>query len=200
MTGSTKGLAPVAEAKVGSVLRTVSLWLAFAGGVLLTSAAIMTVISIIGRRFIWAGLGPVPGDIELVELACVIAVFAFLPWGQINRGQVTVDFLVDRFPARIRAFLGMLGDGALAVASIVIAWRLWKGFGEKFPFGSDTLRNQLALGDRPYYTETTFILELPLWIGYAFAMIGAIIFAIVCIYTVWRAFNWTLRGHEDVIR
>lgn len=200
MTDFSKGLAPEIETKVGSILGTLSKWCAIVGGILLTAAAVMTVLSIIGRKLIWIGLGPVPGDIELVELACVIAIFAFLPWGQMNRGQVTVDVLADRFPARIHVFLGLLGDSALAIASVVIASRLWAGFGEKFPFGSDATRALFGLGDRPFYTETTFILALPLWIGYAFAMIGAAIFAIVCIYTVWRALNWTLRGKEVVIQ
>ena len=166
---------------------------------MLTAAAIMTVVSIIGRKLIWAGLGPVPGDIELVELACVTAVFAFLPWGQINRGQVTVDVLVDRFSPRLRAFFGLLGDSAIAIAALIIVWRLWKGFGEKFPHGSDAMRALLAMGDRPFYTETTFILALPLWIGYAFAMIGATMFAIVSLYSVWRAINWTRRGQEAAL-
>ncbi|MGE4609987.1 MAG: TRAP transporter small permease subunit [Paracoccaceae bacterium] len=110
---------------------------------------------------IWAGLGPVPGDFELVELTCAVAVFSFLPWSQINRGQVTVDVLADAFPPRLRTFLGMAGDTAMAAAAIVIAWRLWLGFGERLPMGSDLLRGLLMLGDRPYYTETTFILRMP---------------------------------------
>lgn len=199
MTYSIKEIAPLAETKIGDALRVVAGWMAFGGGVILTAAALMTVVSIIGRKLIWAGLGPVRGDIELVEIACVVAIFAFLPWGQINRGQVTVDILADRFPAPIHAFLGLLGDTALTIAAIVISWQLWKGFGDKFPFGSDTLRDFLALGDRPFYTETTFILKIPIWVGYGLSMIGAAFFALVCIYTVWRALNWTIRGHEDHI-
>ncbi len=193
------GIAPVAEARVGRVLKMLSKWLAYAGGVALSAAAVMTVVSITGRAMIWAGLGPIPGDFELVELATAVAVFSFLPWSQINRGQVTVDILVDTFPARPRIFLGMLGDLAMAVVSGVIAWRLWLGMGERMPFGSDTLRDLLALGDKPYYPETTFILRMPVWWGYALAMVGAAFFAVVCAYTVWRALNWTLRGREEVL-
>lgn len=166
---------------------------------MLTASALMTVISILGRAFIWAGLAPVPGDFELVEIASVIAIFAFLPWAQINRGQVTVDVLVDYFPARLRTALGMLGDGAMTLAASVIAWRLWLGFGERFPHGSDTIRSLLVLGERPYYVETTFILRMPVWYGYALSMIGAGFFALVCFYTLWRAVNWTIRGREEVI-
>lgn len=195
----TGGIAPRAEVHIGRILRKMARWLAYAGGFILTASALMTVISIIGRAFIWAGLGPVRGDFELVELACVVAVFAFLPWGQINRGQVTVDVLVDAFPPRLRTAFGMLGDAAMTLASSIIAWRLWLGFGERFPHGSDGLRDLLALGDKPFYVETTFILQLPVWYGYALSMIGASFFAVVCFYTLWRAINWTLRGREELI-
>lgn len=197
MTDSLKGIAPHAEIRLGRALKPIARWLAYAGGVLLTAAAILTVMSIAGRSMIWAGLGPVPGDFELVELTCAVAVFSFLPWSQINRGQVTVDVLVDTFPPRMRTFLGMAGDFAMALAASVIAWRLWLGLGERIPMGSDTLRAILMLGDKPYYTETTFILRMPVWYGYALSMVGAAFFAIVCIYTVWRSINWTIRGHEE---
>lgn len=193
------GIAPKAEAHTGQILKHMARWLAYAGGFVLTASAIMTVTSIIGRTFIWAGLSPVPGDFELVEIASVVAIFAFLPWGQINRGQVSVDILVDYFPSRLRAALGMLGDAALTLAATIIAWRLWLGFGERFPYGSDLIRDLFALGEKPFYVETTFILRMPVWVGYALSMIGASFFAVVCFYTLWRAINWTLRGQEDVI-
>ena len=189
----------MAEARLGQILKTASRWLAYFGGFLLTVAAIMTVLSITGRALVWAGLGPIPGDFELVELTCAVAVFSFLPWSQINRAQVTVDVLVDTFPPRLRTFLGMAGDSAMALAASVIAWRMWLGLGERFPMGSDSLRSWLMLGDKPFYTETTFILRMPVWYGYALSMVGAGFFAIVCIYTVWRALNWTIRGQEGPI-
>ncbi|MEO1919359.1 MAG: TRAP transporter small permease subunit [Paracoccaceae bacterium] len=199
MSDSLIGIAQMAEARLGRILKRIATWLAYFGGFMLTAAAVLTVISIVGRSMIWAGLGPVPGDFELVEITCAVAVFSFLPWSQINRGQVTVDVLADAFPPRLRTFLGMAGDTAMAAAAIVIAWRLWLGLGERLPMGSDSLRGLLMLGDRPYYTETTFILRMPVWYGYALSMVGAAFFAIVCVYTVWRAVNWTIRGHEEPI-
>ena len=80
MSDTPKGIAPLAEARLGRILKIVAKWLAYFGGFLLTAAAIMTIISIAGRAMIWAGLGPVLGDFELVELAVVVAVFSFLPW------------------------------------------------------------------------------------------------------------------------
>jgi hypothetical protein len=197
LSNKSHGIAPQAEAKIGRILKRISRWLAYFGGIILTAAALMTVISILGRALIWAGLGPIPGDFELVELSCAVAVFSFLPWGQFNRAQVTVDILVDTFPPRLRIFLGMLGDLALAIAASVIAWRLWLGLGERIPHGSERIRDLLMLGDAPFFLETTFILRMPVWYGYALSMLGAGFFAIVCYYTVWRSLNWTLRGHEE---
>lgn len=197
MSELTTGIAPNAEASVGRLLQTLSKWLAYFGGVVLTGLAVMTVASIIGRALIWAGFGPIQGDFELVELGCAVAVFSFLPWSQMNRQQVTVDILVDTFPPRIRTFLGMIGDLAMALASSVIAWRLWLGMGERIPFGSEAMRGLLMLGDRPFYSETTMILRMPVWYGYALSMVGAGFFAVVCFYTVWRALNWTIRGKEE---
>ncbi|NNL36424.1 MAG: TRAP transporter small permease, partial [Silicimonas sp.] len=61
--------------------------LAIVAGLVLTAMAIVTVISINGRSLIWAGLAPVPGDFELVEIGCAVAVFGFLPYCHLYRGH-----------------------------------------------------------------------------------------------------------------
>ncbi|EPX79083.1 TRAP transporter small permease [Litoreibacter arenae] len=187
------------EARIGRVLGVLCRWLAYAGGFVLVAAALVTVVSVIGRYFVFAGLAPVRGDFELVEAGCAIAIFSFLPWCQLNRGHVTVDVLVDRMPARAKAVLGLVGDITITVLSGLILWRLYLGFGEKFPYGSDTFRSVLGMGSKPYYPETTYELELPVWIPYGLATIGAALFFVVSLYTVWRALNWVLAGGEVAI-
>jgi hypothetical protein len=67
----------------------------------------MVCVSIIGRQFDgFAFFRPVRGDYELVELGCVIAVCAFLPWCQLKRGHVAVDIVVQALPGRAKAFSG----------------------------------------------------------------------------------------------
>ena len=58
----------------------------------------------------------------------------------------------------------------MTVAAAVIVWRLW-----------------LGMLDKRLYGETTYILALPLWWGYAASVIGAAVFALVCAWTVWRS-------------
>ncbi len=190
------GIAPDWEQAIGRILGRAARFGAIVAGALLFGVAVLSVVSIIGRALIPIGLAPIPGIYELVELACGIAVFLFLPWCQLHRGQVSVDFVVNRLPLRFKLFMGVVGDLLLAIGAVIIAVQLWKGFGERFPYGSDTVRQILGLGEPPFFVETTFVLAWPKWIGFAAASVGAFFFAVVCIYSVWRAVNWTLTGAE----
>lgn len=174
------GIAPAAEAAVGAFLEKFARLLALFGGVILAAIAVTTVVSVIGRAFIFAGLGPIPGDFEIVQTGCAVAVFSFLPWCQLKRGHVTVDIVTDRFPARGRAVFSLVGDIALCAAAILIAWRLWLGLNEKISYG-----------------EETYILAMPVWWGYALSMVGAALFAVIGAYTVWRGVNEVARGDGE---
>lgn len=190
-------IAPRAEAAAGRVVERVARLLAYLGGIVLVLVALMVTASIIGRQFDGiAFLRPVRGDYELVELGCVIAVCAFLPWCQFKRGHVAVDIVVQAAPPRARAFSGLMGDILIAAVAFVMAWRLWAGFGEKLPYGSDGFREAMGMGFRPFFPETTYELELPVWIPYGIALIGVALFFLTSLYTVWRSLNWTLEGTE----
>ena len=192
-------IAPMAEKRIGRALETLARFLSYGGGILLASMAVLTVISVIGRRFTGMGLGPIKGDFELVEAGCAIALFAFMPFAQLRRAHVTVDLFVSAFSHRVQAILGFLGDLLITVASAVIFWQFWKGFGEKFPYGPDGLRTALGMGAKPFFPETTYELEIPIWIPYALALVGALFFVVVSAYTVWRSLNWVIEGREQVI-
>lgn len=193
----TDGIAPRAEAATGRVIGRIAGTMAWIGGLILTAVAVMVCASILGRQLdgLWL-FGPIRGDYELVEAGTAIAVFAFLPWCQLKRGHVAVDIVVQAFPPRLRAVSGLMGDIMLAIVAYVIAWRLYVGFGEKFPHGSDALRAAFGMGPRPFFAETTYELEIPVWIPYGLSLIGAVLFFITAIYTVWRSVNWVARGME----
>ena len=184
------------QRKLGQKIERLCNLFAYAGGLVLAAVALMTVVSIIGRRVINM---PVTGDYELVANGVGLAVFAFLPLCQLKRGHVTVDVMVNLFSSRTRAVLGFAGDVLITVASLVILRQLWFGFGEKFPYGSDAFRDALGMGYKPFFAETTYELEIPVWIPYAIALSGALLFALVCLYTVWRSLNWVLDGEEGAV-
>jgi len=190
-------LAKPLERRVGYWLERLDRQLAYFGGFILALIALVTVVSVIGRFLSFAGLGPIKGDFEIVENGCAIAIFAFMPLAQLKRGHVTVDLFVSALPLRVQAFLGFLGDALLTLAAFVILWRLYLGFGEKFPYGSDSLRALLGLGAKPFFPETTYELEVPVWIPFGLALIGAFFFFVTGLYTMWRSLNWTLTGQEN---
>ena len=189
-------VAPELEARVGRWLDIIAQGFALTGGLVLMGMAGITVVSVIGRALGSLGLSPVRGDFELVQLGCAIAVFSFLPLCQIRRGNVTVDILSERFGPRGHAVLGLIGNLALALCSTVIALQLARGFGEKFPHGGPGLRTAFGLGPPPFFPETTYELQLPVWIPFGLALLGAVLFALVCLYTVWRSLNWVADGRE----
>ncbi|WP_349358848.1 TRAP transporter small permease [Stappia sp.] len=154
------------------ILERISAFLAIAGGAVLVALTVTTVVSITGRELNWMGLGPVPGDYELVEAGTAFAIFAFLPWCQLKRGHVTVDLLMTRFGSRVNAAVDLVSNILMTAVAALIAWRLW-----------------LGLLDKKTYQETTFILQFPLWWAYAAAMIGASFAIVVCAYTIWRSYD-----------
>lgn len=151
-------------------VRAIARAMAIAGGVVLVALTVLTVVSVTGRNLNFLGLGPIPGDFEMVEAGIAFAVFAFLPWCQLNRGHVTVDLFLAPLGRRPNAAVDAAANLLMAAAAAVIAWRLWLGMLDKHSYG-----------------ETTFILQIPLWLGYAASMIGAVTFVLVSAWTVWRS-------------
>ena len=154
---------------IGKLIERLTKLLALFAGIVLLAIAFMTTISIIGRSLIWAGLGPIPGDFELVEMGAAVAVFGLLPYCHLSRGHVTVDILVNSFPDSLFNFLTMLGDLAIAVIAIIVAWRLWFGFQERITYG-----------------DASMILGAPIWVAYMLCFIGAVWMVLVGIYVLVR--------------
>ena len=192
-------IAPRLERRTGRVLDGLARGLALLGGVVLAGVAAMTVVSVIGRALVGYGLGPVPGDFELVQIGCAIAVFSFMPWCQLNRGHVTVDLIVERLPGRVQRGLRVLGEVALLTLAILIARQLGLGMVEKFcadpgdpVFG--WLWPILGIAEPYCWVEATYELNMPVWWGYGLGLLGAGVFALTAAWSVWNALNEALAG------
>lgn len=152
--------------------------MALAGGLVLVLLVAMTSVSIAGRAAVPLGLGPVRGDFEMIEIGVGFAIFAFLPWCQLHRAHAVVDLLKPALPRLVNRALDVAADLLMLAAAGVLAWRLWLG----------TL-------DKHRYGETTFILEAPVWMGYAAALVGALAFVFVAAVAALRG---VLGGGRDV--
>jgi TRAP-type C4-dicarboxylate transport system permease small subunit len=133
-------------------------WLAIAGGVLLTLVMVLVVVSVSGRALLNFGLGPVPGDFELVEMCTAVVVFFFLPWCYLRDGHAMVDLVYIHFPRPLQRAVTVFSDVLMLLAWVVLTWRLGIAVGEKYA-----------------EQETTFILQWPLWPGYAAGFFGAVV-------------------------
>jgi len=132
----------------------------------------VTCVSIIGRAFVPLdiGLGPVRGIYDITEIGMAAAVFAFLPWAQLNDTHARVDLFKDRLSKRLNHMLELVFQCAMAFVAIIGTWRLYLGMLDKMSYG-----------------ETTLIAQIPVWHGYAAALVGAIGFVLVACFCVLRA-------------
>jgi TRAP-type C4-dicarboxylate transport system permease small subunit len=119
---------------------------AITAGVLLTVITLMTCVSLIGRNTTgWT----IVGDFELTGAAAGAAIALFLPWCQLQRANIIVDFFTSRAGAASQATLDRLGALLLALAMGLLAWRSAIG-------GWNAWRSQAG----------TMMLGFPEWIVY----------------------------------
>jgi TRAP-type C4-dicarboxylate transport system permease small subunit len=120
---------------------------AILAGVLLTVITLMTCVSLLGRNTIGITL---VGDFELTGVAAGAAIALFLPWCQLRRGNIIVDFFTSRASDRTNAALDRFGALLLAAAMGLLAWRTVLG------------------GLNAYNTHSgTMMIGFPEWIVYA---------------------------------
>jgi TRAP-type C4-dicarboxylate transport system permease small subunit len=119
---------------------------AITAGVLLTVITLMTCVSLIGRNTTgWT----IVGDFELTGAAAGAAIALFLPWCQLQRANIIVDFFTSRAGATTQVTLDRLGALLLALAMGLLTWRSAIG-------GWNAWRSQAG----------TMMLGFPEWIVY----------------------------------
>lgn len=158
---------------VGRAIHRLADGVAVLGGLCLVAAAILTGVSITGSLT----YKPLPGEIELVEMLCGVAVFAFLPYCQLYKGHVGVDLLIAALGHKAINWTQLAGDIIITVLIALLTWRHWIGT-------LDKLRNG----------EFTPILFIPIWWGYAAAMVLLLVNVLVCAWTVYADISDIRKG------
>ena len=149
--------------------------LAIAGALILVALAIMTVVSVIGRYFFGKAIS---GDFEMVEVGCAMAISLFLPWCQLQNGNVIVDFVTMKAPEQLKRILDAVGCLLLSLCGGVLAWRLSLG-------GYDLFR----------YNDQTMVLQIPTWIPFSVLVPSFALLCIVGIVTAKRSLTGRLPDH-----
>ncbi|MBW7861707.1 MAG: TRAP transporter small permease [Rhodocyclaceae bacterium] len=136
---------------------------ALGGGLVLSAMALMSVASIVGR----AAFGkPITGDFELVQMGCAISVTMFLPFCQMVRGHIIVDFFTARMPPRVLAILDTAASVLLAAVAFLVAWRLAIGLQELRGSG-----------------DSSMILRVPTWYAYVPMVPSFVLLGLAALYT-----------------
>lgn len=154
---------------VGRALHFCSYILVLAGGFLMSALTVMTVVSVVGRYLFNS---PIQGDYELVTMGTAIAVFLFLPYCHLQRGNVVVDIFLSWAPRKVQTFFD--GASGLLLAAIAggLAWRMIHG-------GLDMHK----------YGEISYILALPVWPVFPCAVLALGLLSAACFYTAFRDFR-----------
>lgn len=136
--------------------------LALLGGAVFMLLVAMSMVSIVGRKLFSA---PVPGDVEILQMAAAFASASFFAYCHLNGGDVKVDFFTARASAKTVHRLDALGSGLVGLFGSVVTWRAFEG----------------ALSIRAA-GETSMILGWPLWMAQILMVPGFVLLALAGFY------------------
>ncbi len=176
--------------------------MAVLGGLVLTALVLLICVSVLGRGgntfahwdtietsapglsafLLRIGIGPVPGDFEIVEAAIAFAIFAFLPLCQLKGAHATVDVFTSFLPMRTNVCLKAFWEVMLCLAILLITWRLGAG-----------------LIDKINSREMTFLLGFPQWWAFAASLGAAIVASFVAIYCAYARSLAAIKGEDPVL-
>ncbi|TAJ84969.1 MAG: TRAP transporter small permease [Reyranella sp.] len=117
--------------------------LALAGAALSLFIAGLVTASV-GLR--WATSSGLPGDFEMVQMAIALAIFSFLPYTQLRRGNMLVDTFTIRLPPRAVAAIDAFWDLVYAAVASLLGWRLAVGAADAINSQTSTMVLGLPVG------------------------------------------------------
>ena len=148
---------------------------AILAGLLMTVITLMTCVSLIGRNTTGTTLA---GDFELTGVAAGAAIALFMPWCQLRRGNIIVDFFTARASERTNAALDRLGALLLGLVFALLAWRTTMG-------GLNAWSSQSG----------TMMLGFPEWVVYAAMVPPFILTTCIALYQAATGAQYTDESH-----
>jgi TRAP-type C4-dicarboxylate transport system permease small subunit len=171
---STTGVSgPLSHGPAGRLLDRICAAVAMAGGAILVAMVLISSLSVLGRSLPQLlglrGIG-VPGDIEVVQLGCGVAVYCFLPLCQLRRSNVLVGIFTRHLAPRRRALFDLAANLLFLVLATVLAVALGLGTAEKFHNG-----------------DTSMVLRIPEGWPFAAALLANWLLVLTIAYSVLRS-------------
>lgn len=139
-------------------------WWALLGGLIVAGLAVMSAYSATMNIFFNAPFSP---DYELSKHMMAIAIFAFLPYCQLEGANVTVDIFTEGLSPAAKAAMSLF-SAILAVLFSVLLLR------------------QMSLGFDGYlrYPEVTPVLRLPLWTAFPPILVSLVLLLAAALITL----------------
>ncbi len=176
------------------ILLRLSQYLAYLGGLVLVGITMMTVYSIIGRSLVkndhiltlkafgnellaiplqfltwWR---PIKGDVELTEIGTAIAICSFLPYCQMVRGNVLVDFFTNKAHPKVKAGMDVFANAIFTVIAATFTWRM-------------SIQSQEMM--TAAWKQSSMILKIPTWWGVLAATCFFAFLSLICFFTFLRS-------------
>ena len=158
-----------------TILQNLAKLCAILAGLLLTAITLMTCASLIGRNT--SGVTLV-GDFELTGVAAGAAIALFMPFCQLQRGNIIVDFFTSRLSDASNARLDRLGALLLAALFALLAWRTSLG----------------GINSWSTHSETQ-ILGFPEWVAYAAMVPPFVLTAVIGLHQAVFGFGNDVKAH-----
>lgn len=161
-----------------SLVTRVARGVALAGGVLMLAVAVLVCLSVIGRASgstppgQWLGLNAISGDFEVVQMATALAVFAFLPLCQAQRGNIIVDTFSTRWSETAQRIIDGIYDLIYAGFMGLFGWLTLVG-------GREAMTTHTA----------SMVLAVPLWPVFFTCGLLAFLLALVSVATAFERFH-----------
>ncbi len=179
---ATRG--PSEAGLIGRLIERLTEIFALVGGLVMIAIMLVQSASVLGRSlpdlFGFIGLKlprlAIPGDIEIVQLGCGIAIFCFLPLCHYRRANVLVEFFTQHLPVRYRSMFDLAANLLFLVIASAITWQLGHGSQEKIA-----------------YWDTTMVLRLPEAYPYVGALAAATLWTLVVAYSCARSCQEIMR-------
>jgi TRAP-type C4-dicarboxylate transport system permease small subunit len=143
------GPVPMAEPETGAIgvldryLTAATKVLFYIAGIGLTGMLLLVLGDVIGIKIFSK---PVPGGIEFVSFLSVVTIAFAVPFTQVMRGHVSVDFIVEHFPRRARLLIDTLTILFGIALFVMLTWYSFKYAGNLRESGEVSMTQKL-----PFY-------------------------------------------------
>lgn len=148
----------------GNMLFKASKVLSIIGGLIFVAIVLMSIVSIVGRKLFAA---PIPGDVEILQMAAAFASASFFAYCHLNGGDVKVDFFTAKASPTTIHRLDAFGSLLVGIFGALITWRATVA--------------ALAIKDAG---ETSMILGWPVWIAQILMVPGFLLMALAGFYMI----------------